>query len=72
MSLVFLSINLFALLNCIQLFHSELVQLRDKVKGLNKAFTWKEKEKLVEGTSRPGGTCHEWSSVSEGRAGKGQ
>lgn len=36
MSLVFLSINLFALLNCIQLFHSELVQLRGKVKGLNK------------------------------------
>lgn len=36
MSLVFLSINLCALVNCIQLFHSELVQLRGKVKVLNK------------------------------------
>lgn len=41
-------------------------------KQRRKAFPWKEKEKLVEGPSRSGGTCQKWSPVSEGRAGKGQ
>lgn len=35
-------------------------------------FTWKEKKKAVEETSRSWGTCHKWSSKSEGRAGKRQ
>lgn len=36
MSLVFLSINLFALVNYIQFFNSEVVQMRGKAKALNK------------------------------------
>lgn len=35
MSLVFLSINLFALLNCIQFFNSEIVQTRGEKRVLN-------------------------------------
>lgn len=48
MSLVFLSINLFALLNCIQLLHSELLSTikrqSEGFKQKSEEFTWKEKK----------------------------